>query len=236
MTILSVIQQVCPVIGLTVPDAVFSSTAREHIELQALANEMAQRIAFDTHDWSALKALGTISGDGVTSAFSMPSDYRRMLKKASLWSSAGFATSLFHVADTDQWLGMQSRSPQWSPGAWTIIGRQINILPIPATGSTVQYYYLSNAIAVAQDGTLRTAFLADSDTFVLDERVLRLGMIWQWRANKGLSYAEDLATYEEALSYAIGADKGSNTVVVGHRRTPYNAMYAYPGTLGGEPF
>jgi len=236
MTILSVIRELCPVIGLKVPDAVFSSTQREHIELQALANEMAKRIAFDTHDWSALKALGTITGDGTAGAFSMPTDYRRMLKKANLWSSSGMATALFHIADTDQWLGMLSRSPQWTPGAWTIIGRQIQIRPIPSTGTTIQYYYLSNGIVISSANAVQQSFMADTDSFALDERVLRLGMVWQWRANKGLAYAEDLATYEEALSYAIGADKGSNTIVVGRRRMPYNAGYAYPGTLGGEQF
>ena len=33
----------------------------------------------------------------------------------------------------------------------------------------------------------------------IDERLLKLGMIWQWKANKGSPYAEDMGTYSDAL-------------------------------------
>ena len=35
---------------------------------------------------------------------------------------------------------------------------------------------------------------------MLDERLLKLGMIWQWKAKKGSPYQEDLGTYGDALS------------------------------------
>ena len=47
--------------------------------------------------------------------------------------------------------------------------------------------------------------MADGDSFVLDERLLKLGMIWQWKANKGSPYAEDMATYGDALVVHGGA-------------------------------
>ena len=78
----------------------------------------------------------------------------------------------------------------------------------------------------------QTGFLTDTDTYVLSCRVLRLGMIWQWRANKGLAYAEDMGNYEDALSIAIGNDKGSNIIRVGGLRGGSRLGIAYPGTLG----
>jgi hypothetical protein len=36
--------------------------------------------------------------------------------------------------------------------------------------------------------------------------VLKLGMIWRWKSQKGSPYNEDLATYGDALSNVSGRD------------------------------
>ena len=97
-------------------------------------------------------------------------------------------------------------------------------------GDTVKFIYIRNAWAA---GGTKTAFTADDDAFDLDERLLKLGMIWQWRANKGLPYAEDMANYEAALAMLIGADKGENILRIGGRRSSFpDAKIAYPWSLG----
>lgn len=232
MTILRVIQQVCPVIGLAVPSAVLSSTLREHVELSALANEMAQRIAFDTHDWTKLKALAVLTGDGARSSFPLPSDYRRMLKKARLWPSATPNAPLYHYPDTDEWLGLQTQTAGWVGGGWTLIGDEILVRPAVPTAATLRFYYITQNIVKDATGAAKAEFTADTDVFRLDERVLKLAMIWQWRANKGLAYAEDLATYNEAVNSAAGSDKGSSTITMGRRGAFPGIGIAYPGTLG----
>lgn len=231
MTILSVIQDVCPVIGLNVPTAVFSSTDREHVELQALANEMAQRIAFDGHEWTLLKTLASLAGDGARTSFDLPSGYKRMLKKAKLWPSATPYVPLTHYPDTDQWLGLQVQNFAVLVGAWTMIGDQILIKPAVPNASTVEFYYLTDQIVKDKDGNKKSAFSDDGDIFRLDERILKLGMIWQWKANKGLAYAEDMANYEDALAVASGSDKGSNIIAIGRNRVPYDTTFAYPGVI-----
>lgn len=231
MSILSTIQQVCSVIGLPVPTVVFSSTQREHIELRDIANEMAQRISLDGHDWTLFKSLATLTGDGVAGSFPFPSDYRRMLKKARLWPSSSPYSTLTHYPDTDTWLGMQVQDFRPTIGGWTIIGDRVYIDPPLPSASTVKFYYLSNLIIKALNGPTKAEFTLDTDTFRLNERVLKLGIIWQWRANKGLPYAEDLATYEDALAMLEGSDKGSNILTIGRQRWPSEFEYAFPGVI-----
>jgi hypothetical protein len=231
MTILSVIKGVCPVIGLDVPEAVFASTAREHIELCSVANEIATRIGSDTRDWTKLKTLATLSGDGVAAGFALPADYLRMIKKASLWSSYSPFAKLTHYPDVDQWLGLQVQNVRQLIGAWTIIGDQIQINPVVPSGHSVKFYYITKNIVKPTDGPAKAAFTLDTDSYVLDERVLRLGIIWQWRANKGLPYSEDLANYEDALAVAAGSDRGSNIITMGQRRARLGADVAYPGVI-----
>jgi hypothetical protein len=231
MTILSVIKEVSVVVGLNVPDTVYSQTDREWVEMQALANEMAQRIAFDTRDWTALKVLGTLTGDGAAEAFNLPSDYRRMLKKAQLWPSSSPYAPLMHYPDSDVWLGLSVQNYQSLIGSWTMVGNQVLIKPVMANAATAKFYYLTKNIVADKDGILKAWFDADDDTYRLDERVLKLGMIWQWKANKGQAYAEDMATYEDALASASGADKGSNILAVGRPRYPAGVELAFPGVI-----
>lgn len=229
MTILSAIQGVCKVVGLDVPTAVLASTTREHVELVALANEMADRIA-QGHDWQALKSLATITGDGSNEDHSLPTDYARMLKKAQVWSSS-LETPLSPIPDTDEWLGLDIQSFDFVVNAWTIYGDQIHIKPALASAVTAKYFYISNLIVTASGGSTKTTFTADDDTFRLSERLLTLGMIWQWKAHKGLAYSEDMETFEALKETLVSDDKGSRMVRLGKVRLPGDLTTSYPQSV-----
>ena len=232
MTILSTIQQVAVVIAIDVPTAVMASTDREHVELAALANEMAERIAFDLYDWSTLKRIATLTGDGAATEFNFPADYRRMLKKAALWPSREPNCRLPHCADLDQWLGLQMSNVAQVRPIWSLFGGKINIWPALVDQETVKFVYLANSIVTAQNGSPKKSFTADTDSYVLSERLLKLGMIWQWKANKGQNYAEDLSNFEDAYASLTGGDKGSNILAVGRKRYRADAGVAFAGSVG----
>lgn len=229
MTILSTIEGVCKVVGLDVPTSALASTTREHVELVALANEMADRIA-QGHDWQSLKVLATITGDGSTESHSLPSDYARMLKKAQVWSSS-LETPLTPISDTDEWLGLDVQSFDFVINAWTIYGDQIHIKPALASAVTAKYFYVTNKIVTASDSTTQTTFTADDDTFRLSERLLTLGMIWQWRAHKGLPYQEDMETFEALKETLVSDDKGSRMMRLGKVRLPGDLTTSYPQSI-----
>ncbi len=230
MTILSVCQLVASKIGLNVPNQVFSGTSREQIELQGVANEMAMRIAND-YDWQILKYIHTLTGDGIATSFSLPPDYDRMLKKARLWPSESPSTPMAHIMDSDEWLGLDVQEFDTIVGRWTIYGQQIHINPVMAIASTAKFFYISNLIVSPSAGANKIKFDQDDDSFVLDEKALELGMIWQWKANKGLPYAEDFVNYEIHMAKKIGNDKGPRQITVGQPRQSYNNI-AFPEALG----
>lgn len=230
MTVLSVAKDVCRVIGLSEPDALFSSTERKYVELrsvmQAAALDIAQR-----HDWRLFSGQATITGDGATVDFDLPSDYSRMPKDAQVWSSQ-YQAPLEAVTSLNDWLGLETISFQMVISAWIIYGGQVHIKPVLSTGVTAKYFYQSDKIIAPDSGSNKSAFSADTDTFRLNEELLRLGSIWRWRANKGQPYAEQMADFEEALSIEIGNDKGARLIATGTRRIPGNVQNAYPGVLG----
>jgi hypothetical protein len=228
MTLLSVVKEVVRVVGVSDTSSIFSNITgnRTMQEMLALANEMAQRIAYDDRDWTQLKLSATLVGDGVTTAFDLPANFKRMLLTANVWRSTSTQIPMRFVPDTDVWMQRRAANYTDGNGEWTIYGGQIHIFPAMGVGVTATFVYIDkNCINVAAGG-VGTEFMADGDTFRLDERVLKLGMIWQWKAQKGAAYAEDLGTFGDAIAKAMGTDKPS-PIIIG--RTPLSSSYGPPG-------
>jgi hypothetical protein len=281
MSLLSVVNDVCAVVGVHQMTSVFSNinNNRTAFEMLALANEMAQRIAYETREWTALIKLGQLLGDSAAESFALPFDYRRMLLTSDVWRNANSQTPLRFVPDANEWLRRRSAGLSEAPGEWTLRGNRMHVAPIlqretpypaditgwqnshlydvigemardvtdvtlwkvavshtsavsPTTfqqdrnanptywtrvfttpGELVQFNYLQRNCVHLASGGFNDAFVGDTDVYVLDERLLKLGMIWQWKANKGSPYAEDMATFMDAVARASGADKPSPIIV-----------------------
>lgn len=225
MTVLSAIQGASVGLGLAAPSAVFAATDRTAVEMAEIAREAAQAIA-EAHDWQVLKRLQTYTGTGAADAFDLPADFLRMPKDQRIWSSAQ-ETPMTHVLSHDDWLELEVKTYELVTRAWTILGGQVAIKPTMPTGETAKFYYQSSHFARDGAGT-KADFTADGDEFRLPERVLKLGIVWRWRALKGLDYSEEMVNFEIALSKAIAADKGPRTLAMGRGRWPKGVTIAYP--------
>lgn len=229
MTVLTAIQNVSASIALDRPEAVFSSAEREHFELQVLANTTGLHIAKD-YEWQALKVVATLTGDGTKTAFDLPADYDRMLKQAEL-RSGRYITSLTHITDSDNWLDMEIRQFNQVAGMWTLYGGKIQVRPAPAAAEEVKFFYMSSLWAMDDQGTAKDGFTKDTDTFRLPEKLLELCMIWKWRAQKGLPYAQDQDNYEDAKEKLMTADKGSRIIAIGRTRRLRGVSTSHPVSI-----
>lgn len=233
MTVLSAIQTAAPWIGITVPTAIYSATDRTSVEMQAMANEAAQGIC-DDFDWQKLKLLNTITGDGSDEDWTLPTDYARMPKKTRLWPSETPNSPLTQVESEDDWLGLDVQNFDAVTGRWIIYGGELHIKPAIASAATVKHFYISNKIISASGSSTltKTEFTVDTDSFFLGDRILKLAVIWRWKAAKGRPYAEDLENYNAVRDSLAAGDKGSKILRLGSNRTPSGVTIAYPGELG----
>jgi hypothetical protein len=238
MSLLSVVRDVCAAVGVLMPNAVLSNIAanRTMQEMLALANEMAQRIAFDTRDWTRLKSYAVYAGNGVDTSFPLPSDYKRMLLTGNVWlgeTSTGVVAGasqapLRFIPDTDEWMHRRaSETVAGGPGEWTLLGGNIVISPPIADGAVAWFPFLQKNCIALDSGGYSDAFQQDADTFLLDERLLKLGMIWQWKSNKGNAYAEDMGTYQDALNSIAGRDSPA-PIMIGYAPISTYARVAPP--------
>ena len=228
MAICDVITDVCLAVGVAAPGGSMFPTSpadRTKAEMISLANEMAQRIACNTRDWTALRQFAMITSDGVLDEYPLPTNYHRMLKSGQVYRGVSKLPMRF-VNDADDWLRTEDQVS--GQGDWMLRGRVLMVRPVSEFGTSYRFPYIANT-CVSGD---QTRFLSDTDTFMLDERLLKLGMIWQWKAQKGGSYIEDMQNYEDALAFASANDKPS-PVIVGKVPISHAVTAAYPYPLGG---
>lgn len=229
MTVLTDLQDVAPFIGLAIPDAVMSSTTREHVELKAVTNYMADKIA-KAHPWQKFSTLETVTGDGTTEAFDLPADYEWMPDTSQVWSSVS-RNPLAKVPNTNEWLGMITQDFDPTPGMWIIYGDQIHIRTVLGATETAKFFYQSNTIIRPATGSDKSAFTLDTDTFRLSSQLLKLGVIYRWKQLKGQDYGEEMADFEDLKEKLIARDKGATILKQGSSRIAKGTTLAFPGNV-----
>jgi hypothetical protein len=229
MSLLSVVKDVCLTVGVAIPPSVFSaiSTNRTMSEMLTLANEVAQKIAYDTREWTQLTKNAVVTGDGVTTAWTLPTDFRRMLLSSNVWRSSTLVAPMRFVPDVDEWTNRRARNYSDSRGEWTMMGGQMHIVPVLGTAETASFPYLQKNCIKLFSGGVGDTFLDDGDSFILGDRIHKLGMIWQWKAQKGSPYAEDMGTYGDALLMVMGGDKPA-PIIAGRSPISVSAGVSYP--------
>ncbi|MFT8896270.1 MAG: hypothetical protein ABF968_04825 [Acetobacter sp.] len=211
MTVLSVFQSACRRLLAQEPQTLFSTTGEAlQIKMKELIAEAALDIA-KSHDWRDLTRLCKLPTDGSTGSFALPDDYDRMPVKADVHSNV-WSRVYQPASDMDDWIQLTQFMPATIPGYWRIFSGQMHIIPSPASGDSVSFGYISAEIAKDTNGKGQSGFLADSDVFALDERLLLLSVIWRWKAAEGLDYQEDMANYERYLAQLTAKDGGSNPI------------------------
>lgn len=89
------------------------------------------------------------------------------------------------------------------------------IFPKPGSADSVTFEYISLAFCQSSGGTKQLAWAADTDTGVLSESLMELGLIWRWKRANGLDYAQEFETYEERVMNALSRDAAGQTLYQG---------------------
>lgn len=234
MTVLTALQAASQRLVGYKPTTFFGSSETFESDLCDLVNEVATDAA-EYRDWQALVRVETISGDGVQTAFDLPADYARMMVNSEIMDGPSWLFGYTHIADMNEFIFLQERGFQPTPGAWAIYGDRLNFTPAPSSGQMATFPYVSKNWARPDGGNVsndKPAFDSDTDNFLLPERLLTLGIVWKWRQNKKMDYTGDDIAYSDALSFYGSKDAGSNVIRMGARLRFGNVPLAWPWTLG----
>lgn len=231
MTILSVVQDVALVVGVEQPEQLFGDQERTAAEFRALARAAAERIIED-RDWLALSRSMQLVGSGNATVFPLPADFDRFRMGAEFYSSTtGRAISRLSSPQQAVYAGAAPIAPGYA--RWRLQGRNVVIEPAPS--ETLSGVYQSGWYAMGEDGAEKATFEVDGDGFALPERLLRLCMIWMWKANKGLPYGQDFDNFENAAGEAFGREGDRTALAIGPVRTLHGVIQPFYGTITPLP-
>lgn len=231
MTVLSAAQSAMMRLVKYRPQSVFSSEDPTVQEVADLVNEVAHYIV-KKHDWQAMTGIGTFTGDGVTTSFPKPDDYDRMLVASNMQQPGFWFWNYTHMPTVDDWLWLKNSGiGMVNPGAWILLDNQFQFYPTPPSAQQAQFPYVRNTYARSDTGVPKQQFDADTDSFVLDEQLLTLGLVWMWRQQKRLDSSQEEVDFMDALSQEAGRDQGARTIVH-NQRWNRNTRAAWPFALG----
>ena len=234
MSLLTLVRRVARQVGLAQPTVVMSSTEETVLQLLEWAQEGVDDIAL-RHDWTGLNQTQTLTGDGVTTAFTLASDFSRLSKmpavsrdnSTSPFWPAGPLTSPSFIAASTGLTGLGARPLFKIANSGSAV--TLTFVTAPPDDETYTVSYQSSK-AILSSSSPVAEWTLDADTLIgSPERLLRLYLRYKWKQSKGLPYAEEMTDYERALETEASFDWGLLAQSTSRREIDN------PGDEWGEP-
>lgn len=151
--------------------------------------------------WPQLRKEWQLSVTAGVDNYPLPSDFSYLMQRTG-WDRSRRLEIDGSLSPMD-WQDLKS----WAPASnfwpmFRLMEEKIYFSPAPPADTTYYFEYYSNGYA--RDGaTIIRAFAKDTDTPVLADNLIVLGVKWRWLRAKGLDYAEERAIYDAAVQRAM---------------------------------
>jgi len=154
------------------------------------------------------------TGDGVQSvvcaqtAYNLPADFetitdRTQWDKSKHWEMLG-------PEDAQQWQWLKSGYISTGPRVrWRILDNQFQIWPVMNTNEYLGWEYRSKGWVRSVSGAIKNSFTVDTDTTVLDDRIMVLYTKLKYFQIKSFDTTALMQDYQRYLTIAKANDKGA---------------------------
>ena len=209
MNIKAILNQALSEAGFREEESFFVSPSKEAKQLAALANRELNFL--QKENWQELIKTHAVAMT-TSETYSLPSDYRQYV----------FDTAF--TEDRKAWFPISPEKWSYDEARDTISGRAPEIRIIdgqlairnPGDGVTLRLEYISKNAVLDTDGTTyKERFEADSDTFVLNDDLLILGVLWRFKKAKGLDFQAELAEAQAMKRKELSTNKNAQTIYFG---------------------
>lgn len=214
MSLLTLVQEVTGSLNLPVPASVVGNSQPDPVLFLNLAKREGRELA-RRHDWQSLIVEQTWTTTAtVAQASALPSDYDHLMPDVEIWDRTGNFL-LTGPTPSDIWMRLNSGITGGTFGWWRIINGALNVFPAPSAGRTFALEYITKNWCQSSGLVGQSSWVADTDTGVISEDLMALGLTWRWLRAKGMDYAEEMATYEREVEKASGRDRGLRVMMIG---------------------
>jgi hypothetical protein len=198
--LLSIIQAIADEVGLPRPNAVATSTEQLGRQFFSLANAELRELS-KAYAWPVLQREHSFFTVADQDTYDLPADFRSLIGD-TLYNSTAYY-KLKGSVSPQEWqytrglnLGSLSRARVRISG----FPQKLRITPTPVAAEQVVFEYLTTSLAVTSEGEGIAKFTNDTDSPMVDEGLLSMGIKWRIKHAKGLDYGADLMEYNTTVA------------------------------------
>lgn len=213
MSLLSICQQVARSIPVAAPTVIVGSTDETASLLLACAQEAGKSL-YRRHNWLSLITEYTFNTVASTADYNLPSDFAHLVNE-TLWDRDNYE-SIRGPLTPQEWQEYKSSILASTNTVWkryrirNVSGAtKFSIHPTPDAAEEMVFEYVSNNWCQSSGGSSQTSWAADTDTGILDEYLIELGVKWRFLNRMGMGYEEEKNEYEREVNKAIARDGGA---------------------------
>jgi hypothetical protein len=213
MSLLTIVQGAADAIGIERPTYVVGNAAPTARQMLALANLDGKALTARTQWQELIKtAVHTTIASENQGALSTIAPGFKYIVNQTIWNRSQ-DTPVFGPSTPQRWQAYQAAPITGPYYTYRIINGYLHMIPAPSAGMTIAFEYMSeNWCQNSGATTTYSAWNADTDTGILSEELLTLGLIWRFKKAKELDYGEDMINYETRVSQEIGRNGGAQAL------------------------
>lgn len=216
MSLLEICQNVADDVGVERPATIIGNPDRTAKRLLAAANRECQVLA--KQDWSVLQReheYQTIASQG---AYDLPADFESLLSDTSwdrtnYWLMRGSLTAKEWQWRKSAIIATTAFRKQFRIKRGASNKRQYFIDPVPTDVTDQVFEYKSNGWAQSSTGVIQNRWLADTDTPLLDEDLVEMGVLWRYLKRIGQSYIEEFNESSLIVRQMLAQDRAAPTLI-----------------------
>lgn len=212
MSLLQIISDVCDEVGLEEPTSIIGNTDQDIKQLLQLANTEGKLLA-DGYDWQALETEFTVTTTGVEdqgAVTTLAPGFKKLIPN-TIWNQ-GIKYLVTGSQSPQDWQRAKTMVMTGPYPNFRVRGGRFLLYPIAAIGQTLRGEFITkNWVLNADNVTTYARWTNDTDTSLLDEDIITLGVRWRWLKAKNFDYSEEFRDYEGLKENAKARDGGKLT-------------------------
>lgn len=220
MSLLTLIQKAAVRVGVAKPSVVVAAQDSGTQQLLEFAQEEGDQLA-RFGDWRALrkeKTFVTVAAETQTDT-PIPSDLGAFIDE-TFWNR-NRNQRLYGPVSPETWQKWKATSTFPVTDTFCLRGTSWLMAPTPIAGQTIAYEYRSRNWCQSSGGTGQDQWAADTDTGVLSERLMLMGVVWRYKQAKTLDWEADYEKYQFEVAQALASDQPRRILNMGGERMAY---------------
>lgn len=216
MSLLSVSQDVCDVIGLTRPTAIITGQDQLARQILGLARKTLEELG--RMDWPMLEIPYSFNTVVDQAQYTLPTDFGREVGDTVYVASQ--YTALRGSLTPGDWQRQRDvLAPQNSKYRFRIFGLplKLNLSEAPQVVEEITLEYQTTYRVQQADATYKNTFFADTDVSLMPEELLKKGLEWRLRRAKGLDYSEEFDDYEMSRAQWLAQALGLGSTAIAYK-------------------